>query len=203
MRSVLEPAAASFAPSRQHYESPPTALLQNILAQLPFKQKMTCEAVCSEWRSVLRCPPFSNPRQPCDSSTAGVWGALVIRLNKSRPDMTYDPPQVKEMSPYETRITLSGPNDPFEQPDADFVAWLRLRAVLALELCLNTRVENSVWALYDHLLAIQDSFQFLPVKPPLTLITGTSDLRHCKRCSKCTALQHVQSALHLALHLWY
>ncbi len=32
-----------------------TALLQPILAQVPFNQKMKCEAVCRAWREVLRC----------------------------------------------------------------------------------------------------------------------------------------------------
>lgn len=203
MRSFLEPAATSFAPLRQHYESLPTALLQNIFAQLPFKQKMTCEAVCSEWRSVLRCPPNVNPRQPCDPSTAGVWGTLVIRLQYSYPEVTHDPPKVIEMSPYETRIILSGPIDPFEQPDAGFVAWLRLRAARAVQLKLSDKAEKSVWAVSDHILAIHDSCKLLPAKPPLTLITGTSCSRNCKCCSKCTALQRVQSALQLAPYLWH
>ena len=187
MRSVLEPAAASFAPSRQHYESLPTALLQSIFAQLLFKQKMTCEAVCSGWRSVLRCPPYIDSKQPCDPSTAGVWGSLVIVLQYDRPDLTDDPPQIMEVSPYKTRIILCEPDDPFWRPDASFVAWLRLRAALALKLKLDNKAEHAVWAFSDLVLAIRNCCRLRPAKPRLTIVTGTSCFGRCKCCGKCTA----------------
>ena len=186
MRSVLELAATSFAPSRQHYDSLPAALLHSIFAQLRFKQKMTCEAVCSGWRSALRCPPLSDSRHPCDPCTAGVWGTLVICLQYDRPEITDDPPQIIEVSRFKTRIILSGPDDPFWQPDAGFVAWLRLRAALAQKLKLDNKAKHAVWAFSDLVLAIHDSCSFLPA-PPLTLITGNSCL------AICTALQRSHS----------
>ena len=192
MRSVLEPAAA---PLRQHYESLPAALLHSIFAQLRFKQKMTCEAVCSGWRSALRCPPLSDSRHPCGPSTADVWGTLVICLQHRRLEVSNDPPHVLEESGCHTRIILSGPNNPFWQPDAGFVAWLRLRAALALRIKLDNKADNSVWAFSDVVLAIHDSCTDLPAKPPLTLVTGINCSRHCKCCGKCTALQHLQSGL--------
>ena len=179
MRS-LRPAAVSFPPSKQRYESLPTALLLDIFARLPFKQKMTCEAVCSGWRNVLRCPPFSNPRQPCDPSTAGVWGALVIYLQYCCPGITHHYTLVQEESWDKTNIILPGPSDPFEQPDAGFAAWLRLRAAGALEIKLSDKAEKSAWAFSDLVLAICDSCRFLPAMPPLTVVTGTSCFRHCR-----------------------
>ena len=199
MRSVLEPAAA---PSRQRYESLPVALLHSIFAQLRFKQKMTCEAVCSGWRSVLRCPPFSDLRQPSDPSAAGVWGSLLICLRYHRLEMSPYPPQVLEESPYKTRIILSGTDDPFWQPDAGFIAWLRLRAALALKIKLDNKAEDSVWAFSDLILAIRDSCRLLPAKPPLSMVTGSRNcFRNCKCRRKCTALQRLHSSLQSALYL--
>ena len=199
MHSVFEPAVASFAPSRQHYESLPTALLQNIFAQLLFKQKMNCEAVCSGWRSVLRCTPFSASRQPCDTTTAGVWGTLVISLQRRRLKTSYDPPRVLEESPYQTRIILYDPDDPFRQPDAGFVAWLRLRATLASKFVLDNEVENLVWAFSDLILAIHDSCTILPAKTPLTMVTGTSCFRNYNLSWQihCFAAFALQSTLEL------
>jgi len=67
----------------------PTALLQPILAQVPFKQKMTREAVCRAWRSVLRCAACPDTTTS-SSSAGGVWGHLDIHLDEhaERPDFS-------------------------------------------------------------------------------------------------------------------
>ncbi len=61
----------------------PTALLQSIFAQVPFNQKMKCEAVCRAWRSVMRCAACTNKCTMTSSSSAGgVWGHLDIYLDE-------------------------------------------------------------------------------------------------------------------------
>lgn len=61
-----------------------TALLQPILALVPLQQKMTCEAVCRAWRSVLRgktCQDTTIVPTTSTRSEGGVRGQLDIHLD--------------------------------------------------------------------------------------------------------------------------
>ena len=103
----------------------PTALLQHILAQVPLKQKMACEAVCRAWRSVLRCA--------AGRSAGGVWGHLSIYLDKhaERSDESKGSQFTFHCEGAYTCLLISEALDPDTLPEADFIEWLRLRAPAA------------------------------------------------------------------------
>ncbi len=107
----------------------PIALLQPILAQVPFKQKMKCEAVCRAWRSVLRCADTTTST----SSAGGVWGHLDICLDEhaERSNSVKASPFTIRSHGYETSLDISEALDPDMPPEADFIDWLRLRAPAA------------------------------------------------------------------------
>ena len=111
----------------------PTALLQPILAQVPFNQKMKCEAVCRAWRSVLRCAACPDTRTS-SSSVGGVWGHLDIYLDEHAErfdSLKASPFKFYSCGSYETSLYISEALDPDMSPEADFIDWLRLRAPAA------------------------------------------------------------------------
>jgi len=160
----------------------PTALLQPILALVPFKQKMTCEAVCRAWRNVLRCKTCQDTTTS-SSSAGGVWGHLDIHL-----DCHADRPNVSKASPftihsyraYETSLGISEALDPDMPPDADFIEWLRLRAPGADKIIVTNTSAQEGWLFAEVLLAISGSGRLGVSKPPVALRTG--------RCNQLTAM---------------
>ena len=160
----------------------PTALLQPILALVPFKQKMTCEAVCRAWRNVLRCKTCQDTTTS-SSSAGGVWGHLDIHL-----DCHADRPNVSKASPftihsyraYETSLGISEALDPDMPPEADFIEWLRLRAPGADKIIVTNTSAQEGWLFAEVLLAISGSGRLGVSKPPVALRTG--------RCNQLTAM---------------
>lgn len=121
----------------------PPALLQLILAQVPFNPKRKCEAVCRAWRKVLRCGACPDTTTS-SSSAGGVWGHLDLYLDvhAERPDFSKASPcRIHSYGPYETNLCNSEALDPDMSPEADFVEWLRLRAPAADKITIaNTSV---------------------------------------------------------------
>ncbi|DBA93353.1 TPA: hypothetical protein ACH3X2_003630 [Trebouxia sp. C0005] len=153
----------------------PIALLQPILAQVPFKQKMKCEAVCRAWRSVLRspaCPDITT----FVSSAGGVWGHLNIYLDKhAERHNVYKTSSftIRNYGSYKTSLGISEALDPDMPPKADFIEWLRSRAPAADEITITNTSEQEGWLFAEILLAISGSGRLGDSKPPVALIAGS------------------------------
>ena len=153
----------------------PTALLQPTLALVPFEQKMTCEAVCRAWRSVLRCNNICQDTTTSSSSTGGVWGRLDIHL-----DCHTERPIFAKASPFTihtyraccTSVSVSEALDPDMPPEADFIEWLRLRAPGADKIFVTNTSAQEAWLFAEVLLAISGSGRLGVSKPPVALRTG-------------------------------
>ena len=164
----------------------PTALLQPILALVPFKQKMTCEAVCRAWRSVLRGKTCQDTTTSI-SSAGGVWGHLDIQL-----DCHALRSNVSKASPFTihsygascTSISISEALDPDMPPEADFIDWLRLRAPGADKISISNTWAQEGWLFAEVVLAISSSVS----KPPVALTAGS--------CNELTAMTfHIHAFL--------
>ena len=153
----------------------PIALLQSILAQVPFKQKMKCEAVCRAWRSVLRCAAGLDATTST-SSAGGVWGHLSIHLERHAGRL-----DVVNASTFTVHshlgdlasLGISEALDPDMPPEADFIRWLRLRAPSADKITLTNTSAQEGWLFAEILLAISSSGKLGVSKPPVALRTGS------------------------------
>jgi len=153
----------------------PIALLQPILAQVAFKQKMRCEAVCRAWRSVLRSAACQDITTS-SSSAGGVWGHLRIHIGKHA-----DRPGVLKASPItiysyradDTSLGISEALDPDMRPEADFLGWLQLRAPGADSISITTTSAQEGWLFAGVVLAISGSGRLGVPKTPLALLRGS------------------------------
>ncbi len=153
----------------------PTALLQPILAQVPFNQKMKCEAVCRAWRKVLRCGACPDTTTS-SSSAGGVWGHLDLYLDvhAERPDFSKASPfRIHSYGPYETNLCISEALDPDMSPEADFIEWLRLRAPAADKITIANTSAQEGWLFAALLLAVSGSGRLGVSTPPVSLRTGS------------------------------
>ncbi len=160
----------------------PTALLQPILALVPFKQKMTCEAVCRAWRSVLRCRTCQDTTTSI-SSAGGVWGHLDIQLDchAERSNVSKASPfTIHSYRAYCTSVSISEALDPDMAPEADFIAWLRLRAPGADKISITNTSAQEGWLFAEVVLAISSSGRLGVSKPPVALTAGS--------CNELTAM---------------
>ena len=166
----------------------PTALLQSIFAQVPFNQKMKCEAVCRAWRSVMRCAACTNKCTMTSSSSAGgVWGHLDIQLDCQalRSNVSKASPfTIHSYGAYCTSISISEALDPDMPPEADFIDWLRLRAPGADKISISNTWAQEGWLFAEVVLAISSSVS----KPPVALTAGS--------CNELTAMTfHIHAFL--------
>ena len=160
----------------------PTALLQPILALVPFKQKMACEAVCRAWRRVLRCTTCQDTTTSI-SSAGGVWGHLTIHLDNhaERASVSQASPFViHSYRAYLTSISISEALDPDMPPEADFIEWLRLRASGADKIDITNTSAQEGWLFAEVLLAISGSGRLSASKPPVAITAGS--------CNELTAM---------------
>ena len=174
----------------------PIALLQPILAQVPFKQKMKCEAVCRAWRSVLRSAACLDTTTFI-SSAGGVWGHLIIDLdNHAERHNVYktSPITVRSYGSCETSIVISEALDPDMPPEADFVKWLRLRAPAADKITITNTSAHEGWLFAEVLLAVSGCGRLGVSKPPVALIAGSCNMLTATTIQLYVILRHRQRA---------
>ena len=153
----------------------PIALLQSILAQVPFKQKMKCEAVCRAWRSVLRCAAGLDATTSTGSA-GGVWGHLSIHLERHVGRL-----DVVNASTFTIHshlgdlasISIGEALDPDVPPEAEFIKWLRLRAPAADNITVTNTSAQEGWLFAEILLAISGSGRLGVSQPPVALRTDS------------------------------